>query len=65
MNSQVPSVLSSVFFEAARRFMNGDSANTPIEHDVFAILSGLSPAVKDVLRCTLNNVNSVPPFSKK
>lgn len=59
-NNEVPSVLTAVFFEAARRFMNGDSASTPIEEDIFAILDGLSPELKDVLSCTLSNLNLVP-----
>ncbi|MDS1029951.1 hypothetical protein RDV78_05500 [Bacillota bacterium LX-D] len=59
-DNRVPSILLAIFIEIARRFLNGQSARTSLESDIFNILSGLSPEVIDVLRFTINVVNAVP-----
>ncbi|WP_216831767.1 Ig-like domain-containing protein [Alkalihalobacterium elongatum] len=60
-NMQIPSVLAAAFFQMARRFVNGASPANDLEDEVFGILGDLSPEVREVMVCSLQKIDTIPP----
>ncbi|MGH0461588.1 hypothetical protein [Bacillus cereus] len=59
-NNQVPSVLASSFFQMARRYLKGLKPVDSIETAAFNVFRNLSPAVRNVLSCSVRRVDALP-----
>ncbi|MFP5264913.1 MAG: hypothetical protein ACLGJB_23735 [Blastocatellia bacterium] len=60
-NNTIPSALATAFFQMARRFQLGLGPDNPIEQAAFAIFQQLSPAVREVLACSVRTFDSLTP----
>lgn len=54
-STQVPSALGAAFFQLARRNVAGQSPANDLEARAFAVLNGLSPDLRRVLRCAVDS----------
>lgn len=58
--TRVPSAFAAAFLHLARRFVAGQAAATPLETEVFDRLRGLSPELRRILRCALEQFDALP-----
>ena len=63
-NMVAPSVLTTTFFEIARRFFAGQEPTTPVEASIYNVLNDMSPDVRDICRCALNSIAAIPTAQK-